>query len=239
MRIATLAGLAAVLVAGAALAAQTNVEAVNAKLDSTLVELSLENAPLTAAVEALHKATGINFVIDPAVFEKKPDAEFNINVQLKGIKAQSALNLLLGLYGLTSAYSNEVMLITRPDRIVEEPMTVVYEVFDLCEVRSERSYARDIAKGTPYRWSPVYSYIHHDYYFLYPSAYDRYLERYEPKALIEPETLMKMIMTTVPAKWGQDAGTGMGYANGLLVVRQAPSVQLEIAKLLYHVRKRH
>jgi hypothetical protein len=238
MKSACITLIVIVALATVALAGQAISKEVAAKLEGITIELNLKEASLTSAVEKLSDVTGLNFVIDPVVFEGRADADFNINLRLKSIKAQSALNLLCNLYSLACASSDEAVIITLPERLVEEPILTVYDVFDLTELTQFSPQARDFYRGSPNRFDPSYTYVSPSWYLYDPYAFGKLLDRYEARPVIGPEALIKLVMDTVPADWSEEAGTGIGYGNGELIVCQTPEVQLKIAQMLYRMRMR-
>ena len=206
------------------------------KTDDVRLDVNLENAPLSAAIDLLSQATGANFAIDPAVFEKKSDTDYNVTLKLKKAKAGSVLKLLMQVYGLAVTTADDIVVITVPEKAVvaEQPMLVVYEVFDMSELKHHPSYFGNVRNFSAYNVT--------DYPRFHRWDYDPQWEHYkswraEQRPLIEPKALMELIMASVPAAW-EGGGRSIAYANGLLIVNQPATVQLEIAKLLYRLRLR-
>jgi len=202
------------------------------------MDVDFKSAPLYEVQNALRTATGTNFVIDPAAYKQEDGEarEIKVDMQLKNVKVETVLNLLAKLYGLSFTTVDDVVVITRPERVAEEPMTVVFDVFDLSVLRHRPSYFSNVRNFGAYQNGYGYRFSS-SYYSPEQEYYERWLDEQRP--MIEPLELVKLVMATVPANWSEGAGTSIAYANGLLIVRQPAEVQLEIAKLLYRLRMRH
>lgn len=201
------------------------------------MDVDFKNASLYEVQNALRTATGANFVIDRAAFKQEDGKarEIKVDMQLKNVKVETVLNLLAKLYGLSFTTVDDVVIITRPGRVTEGPITLVFDVFDLSVLRQRPSYFSNVRNFGAYqngygrRFSDVY-------YSAEEGYYERWLAEQRPQ--IEPLELVNLVMASVPANWSEGAGTSIAYTNGLLIIRQPATVQLEIARLLYGLRMR-
>ena len=127
MRIAS--ALACVLLPGLLLAAPaapdkdpapaSPVEKLRADLDRP-VTLKIDKQPLSAAVDALHKATGITIVVDSLTIQQQmgftPDQPpVPVAVDAKDMKARNVLRAIVQPYGLSYAVVGDTVVVTTED----------------------------------------------------------------------------------------------------------------------------
>ncbi len=106
-------------------------ERIRAALDQN-TRLEFPNTPLRDAIQFLAHTHDVNVLIDePAATEAGVNISDNIDVVLQGVKLAEALNILLEPAGLTYVMTNDVLLVTTPDRAAREIDTRSYDVSGL------------------------------------------------------------------------------------------------------------
>ena len=145
------------------------------------MDVDFKNASLYEVQNALRTATGANFVIDRAAFKQEDGKarEIKVDMQLKNVKVETVLNLLAKLYGLSFTTVDDVVIITRPGRVTEGPITLVFDVFDLSVLRQRPSYFSNVRNFGAYqngygrRFSSIYYSPEEEYY-------ERWLDEQRP-----------------------------------------------------------
>jgi hypothetical protein len=187
-------------------------QAVKAALAKTLPEFNLEAVPFNNAIEQLRQATGVNLYVfwddlnDVGLPQDTP-----ITLALKGVTAERALRLILDQAG-----GGEELL--------------DYEIDDGILVVDSRGH----------RHSPWVIQIFDVRTLLSPGAYWGYAPQppADPAEEGTPDWAAHLLIdlithSTAPDSWECAGGRGSARIyNGLLVVRQRPQTQLQIAELL-------
>lgn len=188
------------------------------RLTDMRVTVTLKKAPLTAFVDYLRKATGINFVIRKHVINKESDLDsMEVTIDIKDVRVVDALILVLDQFELTAKIRKNVVLITTKKDARGKPVLVIYEVADIV---------------TPIRDFPG-SDIN-----LHPSGYEPPDEP-EPEMHATVDTtdeLAEMIRQFCAADTWEDEGVRIFIYNKRMIIRQYPAVHHKITRFLALVR---
>lgn len=95
-------------------------------LETTRVNFIFDDTPLSDAVQQLRTLTGVGMLVDPQV-----DATQVLNMNLQGLSASQALNLMLEYVGMTYTYKENVLFITTPGQEKGRTEFAIYNVSDL------------------------------------------------------------------------------------------------------------
>jgi hypothetical protein len=96
------------------------------------VKLDLKGTPLFGVISHLEDELGIQIRLDrKAMDDVGAETDDPVTLQVAGISARSALDLMLRQFDLTWVIRNEVLLITTPEEAESFLVTKVYDVADL------------------------------------------------------------------------------------------------------------
>ncbi len=194
------------------------------KIDSTLrskkISVDFEEATLKEAIGFVHTVTGLNIVIDQAVYKETSEDSLRITFKADDLPAGDILDLMLRFKGLGRCYRHGVLLITTNAESVGKPYLKYYDVRDLT-FKIQDFPGPDIElKGSGEGVGPVF-----------PGNED------PDKETVNLEEITELIRTTCgESSWDENAGCKMSQVNGVLLVKQTAGVHYEIAKLLAMLR---
>lgn len=100
------------------------------RLAAVVMDLSFEEAPLVEVLDAIRDAADLEFVFSETVRDPQ---ELRVSVQLKGVRAISALRVVLGQLDLAAVLkaSESIVEITTKEALERRTETRVYDVADL------------------------------------------------------------------------------------------------------------
>ena len=214
------------------------------KLEDPEMSVDYKDAKLGDVLAELQKATGVNLVLDYAKVyrERRRDYDIeHITLKLDEVKPLSVLDNVMRLFDLTAVYSSQALMITIPPE--EDPITLVYDVHQLTDVRDRAFNPDRLMHGrhipTPY----AYRYLYFQDEWTLANA-DKEDETQKPA--YKAEVLIKLLKASTPnGHWPTeseiaegDAKCAITYADGVLVVTQKPSVQIEIGNILLALNTR-
>lgn len=122
------------------------VTAAEAKIRQALkdtTEVDFDETPLEDVVKYLKDLHGIEIQLDVrSLADAQIGSGIPVTKKVKGISLRSALHLILNDLNLTYMISDEVLLVTTPDRANRTIETRVYPVIDLVLPADPRQYGR-------------------------------------------------------------------------------------------------
>jgi len=198
-----------------------DVQAIELKLKQQKVSLDFEEASLSEVIEFIRIISGINIVIDPAVFEDRTEEELQITLNVKDLALENALQLILDLKDLKRSFKHSVMMISSPESEKKEFFFKVYDVHDLMFVLEdfpgpEISLDQDQETG--------------------PSITLGYDEDQGNNPFSDADTVLDLIQTNVdPESWDEEKAS-ISLSNGLLIVTNTREVQIKVRKFLDELR---
>ena len=205
------------------------------KLEAPEMSVEYQDAPLASILAELQKATGVNIVLDPQVNGGRSGLD-KITLKLAKVKPVSVLENLLRMYDLVAIYDSEALMVTVPEH--EEPITLVYDVHELTAIRDFAFPGRRITREVS--WRGRYGYGYYPYRYVCFGNEDEVAEEKEKQE--EPagkaEILIKLLKASTPNGRWDNARYTITYADGVLVVTQRPSVQIEIGNILIALKTR-
>ncbi len=188
------------------------------------LSLDFTDAPLSDVVLFLRQVLNINIVVDPAIAKEKGPDQLKVSLTVKDVPAHNALDLILGLGGLTRRYANGVLMITTKERHQETVLLATYDVRDLMfTVRDFPGVEIDLTAPSAAGGAGGATFSSPD---------DN-----EANELSNPERLVEVVKGNAAGKsWEETAGCSAAIINGLLVVRQTRSGHYEVRRLLLMLR---
>jgi len=144
------------------------------------------------------------------------------------------LENVLRMYDLVAIYDSEALMVTVPEN--EEPITLVYDVHELTAIRDFAFPGRRITREVS--WRGRYGY--YPYRYVCFGNEDEVAEEKEKEdgPAGKAEILIKLLKASTPNGRWDDARYTITYADGVLVVTQRPSVQIEIGNILIALKTR-
>ena len=205
------------------------------KLEAPEMSVEYQDAPLASILAELQKATGVNIVLDPQVTGGRAGLD-KVSLKLAKVKPISVLENVLRMYDLVAIYDSEALMVTVPEN--EEPITLVYDVYELTAVRDFAFPGRRITRELSWRGRSGYGY--YPYRYVYFGNEDEVAEEKDKQQ--EPSTkaeiLIKLLKASTPNGRWDDPGHTITYADGVLVVTQRSSVQIEVGNILIALKTR-
>jgi len=116
-------------------------EHIQAALAKRLPTYNTKGKPFKEVMSDLQDKTGINIVLDPALFEKGA-ADVNINLNLKNVSVKSIFKVILRMTGFIADYRDEVLYITTEKAIVAN-VQLLTKSYDVRAIISPRPQASD------------------------------------------------------------------------------------------------
>lgn len=191
------------------------------KLEKSEISVDYTDASLGEVLGNLQKIAGVNLLLDPRVEKARDDS---VTMKLEGVKPISVLRNLLKMFDLIAVYGDDALIVTLPSS--EEPVTLVYDVHGLTEIRDFPYPGKRLLKGLE---SEVYR-----TYFI-----DEYEEKeVTPEPKFSGEKLIELLEESTPNGRWDDGPYSMTYANGILIVTQRPDVQIHVANIIMALKTR-
>ncbi|BBM81728.1 tetratricopeptide repeat protein [Candidatus Uabimicrobium amorphum] len=103
------------------------------RLHSEVLSVDFSDTPLGDAVDFLRVTTGLNILIDAAVYQEFPE-ELKFDLNVKRVKLKNLLSLIASSVGLHYKVEKGIVVISTRDRVVAKDTTRVYYVEDLMAV---------------------------------------------------------------------------------------------------------
>ena len=217
------------------------------KLEAPEISVEYKDAKLGDILAELQKASGVNLVLDYSKVyrERRRDHDIeHVNLKLDKVKPISVLDNVLRMFDLTAVYSGEALMITVP--LTEEPITLVYDVHELTTVHGFTYNSDRLMHGRriPTPWA--YRSLYYDDQWTKDEQKDDETQKPAYKA----DLLIKLLKASTPngqwpnARDEENDGEprveryAITYADGVLVITQKPSVQIEIGNILLALKTR-
>ena len=202
---------------------QTRFGELLAKLEKPEMSVEYTKADIKAVLGELQRVTGANFLLSP----KAGDQGLTVTLKLDKVKPISILRNMLRMYDLVAVYADEAILVTLPSE--EEPLTMVYDVHELTMVRDFAYPGKRLMKGLEPRCGRFF-------YYDYPDPDLQVVE--EEKENLKAEKLIQQLVQATPNGQWSDERFSITHVNGLLIVTQRPSVQIEVGNVLLALKAR-
>ncbi len=194
------------------------------RLETEVLSMDFSEAPLTEVVDFLVTTTGINIIMDPAIYKEYPEEEaLQVDLTVNKLKLKSILELILTLKGLDYRIENGVVIISTTKRTGEKPVLHIYDV-------------NDITGDLPDFAAPEIN-------LVAVSGNDELsgvelIEADEPTGVgITEEQLTDLIKQNIAKNSWDLAERSIDTRSGTLIVRQTKSVHSQLQTLLSDLRK--
>ncbi|HUS58992.1 MAG TPA: hypothetical protein VM141_10100 [Planctomycetota bacterium] len=199
------------------------------KLEAPIVSVEYKEAPLAEVLAELQKVTGVNMLLDPKVAQARAGTG-QVTMKLDKVKPISVLQNALKLYDLVAIYADEALLVTLPTE--EEPLTLMYDVHELTVVRDFSHPLRRVQRSMRgVRISGIY-------WMREAEKQEEEDAKAEEKPRYDPDALIKLVKQATPnGDWNSDVYS-VTHVNGVLVVTQRASVQIEVVNFLTALKTR-
>jgi Flp pilus assembly secretin CpaC/tetratricopeptide (TPR) repeat protein len=185
-------------------------EKILSSLQQIKVTLEFQEQPLREVVEFLRQFTNLNFVFDPEVDQAAP-----VTLKVQNLPLQSALNLILGSRELAHSIEDGVVKVIKKDKLQTKVKLELYDVQDLT------AQVRDFP-------GPNIS--------LIPDQGAQITDAGEGKEIIPSQSLLELIRANIAKESWDVPGNSLDYNNGLLIIRNTPTVHKQVQQFLTEVR---
>lgn len=202
---------------------QSQYKEISEKLQTKRISLDFQDAPFNDVIQFIRQVININILVDPDIFKDKSPDELKVTLQVKDLRADNALDLLLTFASLTRRYANGVMIISTKERHQETVFMAVYDVRDMMftihdfpgpQIGLEASKAGGVS-GIKFEE----------------------VEDTEKNELSNPERLLEIVKGNAGGTtWEDNDKCSASIINGLLVVNQTRSGHREVGRLLLMLR---
>ena len=197
---------------------RSQTEAIESKLNTMVIDLNFDDAPLADVVRYFREYTGLNWVIEPDVDK----AAGTTTLRLKGVKVITALRLFLKDLNLAAVVKDGMVVIVTKESLNELVVTRVYDIRDL--LVKINHFAGPRLELTPGNGSPQISIG---------------ITIEEPNDSPIDESMIEDIIlsTTGGESWDENPNAKLTVSpNGMLVIAQSKKVHAEIERLIAMLR---
>ncbi len=196
------------------------VKAIKNILATTPVDLVFVDTPLSDAVDQLRDLLGINIGIDPEVSAE----ETNVSLDVRGLVAGNALNLLLARAGLNYTFRESILFITPEGSASGDASFRIYNVSDILN-KIRNFQGPELLLRDPNETAEGGESI----------SFTSDVE--EVDTSLDPEMLQELIQESTGGEdtWGET--NTMEYHNGNLLVTADPDMHGNIELVLENLRK--
>jgi hypothetical protein len=189
-------------------------------LQTKVISVDFKDAKLAEVMKFLATVTGINIVVDPAVFQDTPESDLTVSLQVEDLPAGDILDLICKFKKLGHAFRHGVLLITTPALSEGQVLMRVYDVRDLAVPLKDFPGPEIELKGGG-ETSP--SFVVDD--------------TQEPKAISAESIVEQLKSTTGAGSWDENPKCRITIFKGMLIILQTAKVHKEIAVLLESLRQ--
>lgn len=205
-----------------------SIQHIKNQLKSSEAEWSFPGMPFSDAITFIRTTHNINIVVDEAVLQKFEADKVVVSLQLKNLKLEAALNILLSFHGLTYIFKNEVLYITfRTSKSArEKPIPVLHDIRDLTgEIKDFPGPRIKLQSGGGGKGSTAGGAL--------------FTDDDQPKGpVLTGEKLTELIKTSIaPTTWKEGEDYSIAELQGQLLVVHTEAVQKEIDKFLEEMRR--
>lgn len=222
------------------------------------ISLHFDQKPLSDVLRHIAEVNDINIWTDTVAFQEdvQISSDTPVSIHVDGVQLKSALNLILGPFGLGYSIENEVLKISSKIRLQGELVPLVYDVADLCvpldPLPVNLNGSRQLGGGGQYSVAPsvagpfgnalpqIGDPLASNDFDQFDNMFDPASERVR-KQRADFESLSSLITDVIsPDSWTSVGGNGEVRAHDStlsLVIRQTQSVHQEISDLLDQLRR--
>ncbi len=188
------------------------------KMKTQRISLDFKDSSIRDFATFLASVTGISFVVDP---ELAKGEELAITLEVKALSVTNVLALIESMHGVVADIRDGgVVVLTRPDRVVQAFERRVFDVRDLLfTIKDFPGPSIGIAKSTT---STTGIFVTED-------------DAPTGKIVDGPDALLELVKANMSAAW-EDERAGLSIVGGLMVVTHTELVQKDVAKLLRMLR---
>jgi hypothetical protein len=192
-----------------------------ATLQTKVMSVDFRDAKLSDVVKFFNTVTGINIVVDPAVYQETPESDLTVTLQVEEIPAGDILDLILKFKKLGRAFQHGVLLITTLAKAEGQVVMRIYDVRDL-SVPLKDFPGPDIELKSGGETSPA----------VFTDD-----ESGEPKCISAESIVDQIKESTGGASWNDNPKCRITIFKGVLIITQSEKVHGEIASLLDQLRQ--
>ncbi len=224
-RAAIITILAAVLLApalgGRAEAAPDEAQKAILVLSETIVSFDFKERPLPEVLTFFTQVSGVTFLVSPLLAEEMSPEELAVTLKLDRASLKTAIRIILDLKGIAAVWRYGTIYVTTPKDARGKPILRLYPIGDLT-VRIRDFPAPEL--------------------MLRPAGAEDSgqvggtVEEGQERAFADPEFLQDLVTQNTGAGTWEDAGVSISANDRFLVVRQYPTVHVEIERLLSLLR---
>jgi hypothetical protein len=194
------------------------------KIQTMTVDVNFAETPFEEVITFLQEYSGVNILVDPAVYEIHPRESMKVTLKARGIRLQTALNLVLGEFDLGSMVKDNLLEITTKERLNYYVVTRIYDVRDLfVKVNNFPGPRLELLPGAGAGGASTGVFLFDD----------------PVPPPIDEAQLDELIRLTCSAKsWDENPNASMQFTpNGMLMVAQTRKVHAEVEKLVNMLRE--
>ncbi|MHC4598805.1 MAG: hypothetical protein ACYS47_07360 [Planctomycetota bacterium] len=190
-----------------------------ATLRNKVLSVDFKDAAFTDVVQFFRVATGINIVVDRAIYDEVPEEDCTVNLNVNDLPAGEILDLILRFKKISRVFRHGVLLITTQERGAGKPFMRIYDVRDLnVPLKDFPGVDIELKGGDDGSMTPIFE-----------------GEEADPKHYSTDEIVELIRENTGVDSWDSD-GCRISIFRGVLIVVQTVKVHKEIVKLLAHLR---
>lgn len=194
-----------------------------AVLKTKVISIDFKDASLKEVVKFLQITTGINMVIDPAVYEAYDEDALRVTLKIEELPAGNILDLILRFKKLEKVWRYGVLLITTRESALERVVMRLYDVRDLnVPLKDFPGVDIELKSGN-------------DGMMMSPDFGGPMDE--QPKHYSTEEIVDLIREHTGDGSWNENPKCRITIFKGMLIVVQTEKVHKEIFKLLNHLRR--
>jgi general secretion pathway protein D len=126
------------LLGGAAVEDPEPVRRIKNVLETTMLQdINFTETPMRQVIDTFRQITGVNLTLDPDPAINWEDATFQVSQHITNMTAGSALRLILRSKGLNYGFTENILVISTPEKLRPETALEVYNISDLlAKIRS-------------------------------------------------------------------------------------------------------
>lgn len=190
-----------------------------ATLQNKIMSVDFKEAPFDDVVSFFRASTGLNVVVDPAIFESVPREDFTVTMNVSDLPAGDILDLILRFKNISRAFRYGVLYITTVEKAAGKPFMRMYDVRDLnVPLKDFPGVDIELKSDSAGAMTPVF------------------IEEEEQVKHYATDEIVDLLRESCgEGTWDTD-GCRITIFKGVLIVVQTEGVHVEISKLLAQLR---
>ena len=188
------------------------------RLSAMAVDVDLRDADFDVAIQFFRELTGVNMVVSPEAAGKGKAS--SVTLKAKGVRAQTAIKLVLAQYDLVAQVKDGIVEITTREALVGNVVTRVYDIRDIfIKIRQFTGPRLELISASAGNQPGV-----------------NIDEPVTPLRLDEDSTLDLIRETCAPRSWDNTQASLAYSTNGMLIVTNTAAAHREISRFIDMMR---